>query len=184
MMDRALDQLRRQRRVAVTAGLGGLSGLISALTFSLEETWYGGYAPGAVFGLLIGLLLMILQLAGPGRALLFVVFSVLSWHIALQFALYFVEVIQPYIAGDTARMAVTGLLAGMLGAALLGAAAVWLFVWARDGRRFAVTVALGGLTGLALAIDWGDGKPLFIAWQACFALCLASGFPRRADGLP
>ena len=181
-MDRALDQLRRHRRIAVTAGLGGLSGLISALTFSLEETWYGSYAPGAVFGLLIGLILMVFQLAGPGSALLFVVFSVASWHVALQFALYFVEVIQPYISNETAQMAVTGFLAGMLGAVLLAAATVWLFVWARDGRRFAATVALGGLTGLALAIDWGDGKPLFIAWQASFALCLALGFPRYAGG--
>lgn len=163
-------------------GVGLLSGLVSALTFSLDGSWYGPYTPGLAFGVKMGLLLVLIRLAESGRALLFAVFSVVSWYIALQFAIFFVEFIDPVISGETARMVVTGVAAGALGAVLLGAGAAWLFPWARVRSRLVLTVALCGLSGTALALDWGDGMPLFIAWQGCFALCLALGFPLSPHG--
>lgn len=167
----------RDRPVAVAIVAGLVSGALSAFLFSVDTQRFSWVAPGVVFGVILGAVLYLLRLARLWQAALFAAASELCWYAAYRFALSLFEWIGNTLQDAEGRMVVVGLAAGALGAALLAGGTAALFPWFRSWRRILATVAAGGVTGMLTGLEWGNGYPLFIAWQGAFALCLALAFP-------
>lgn len=171
--------------IAAAAGVGLVSGLLSALAFVSGEIDVSNIAdllgllqslsPGLIFGLLVGLYLLWRGRTGPGRLLAFIILTDASWYAAFRFAVW--------ADGDNiiANIWLVGLLAGMLGAALLMVSSVLLFPFFRRVRLALAMVALGGAAGLLLGVD--SPYPLFGVWQAlvagCYGVALAQAATRR-----
>lgn len=167
----------RDRRVALAIAAGLASGALSAFLFGVHRQRFAWVAPGVTFGVVFGAALVLLHVVRFRQAALFAAASELSWYAAYWFALHLFEWIGNTLRNVEAKMVLIGLAAGILGAALLGGASAALFPWLRSWRRLLVVALAGGATGMLLALDWGEGYPLFIAWQGAFALCLALAFP-------
>ena len=132
-------------------------------------------APGLVFGIVFGVLLAWRGAAGPGHALGYAAASTLSYLAAETFAVEF---------GDSLpAIWLLGIVAGLLGGALLTGATALLMPLARRLRPGALMLAAAGLLGalleIPLAQDGGFwGFLLFFAvWQAGYAAAFATALP-------
>ncbi len=168
----------KDRRVVVMTALGFASGVLCAFTYQLEPLWRE-LSVGVIFGVVIGLYLLRLGLAGPLRAAAFAVLTVGAWVAAERAA---VAIFGRLTARDDLFSwpgLVTGLAAGLIGAGLLVLAIAVLFPFFRDPKRCAATVLVGGAAGaLMTLIDLADtGLVLFPPWQAAVAFCFALGLP-------
>jgi len=171
----------RGRPVAVAVVGGLVSGALSAFLFGIGAQQYSWIAPGVTFGVIFGAVLFLMRLARLWQAALFAAASELCWYAAYRFAVSLFEWIGNSLQDAEAKMVVIGLAAGVLGAALLAGATAALFPWFRSWRRILAVAAAGGATGMLTGLNWGEGYPLFIAWQGAFALCLALAFPPQSE---
>jgi hypothetical protein len=156
-----------------------VSGALSAAAFDMKQIWY--LSPGVVFGILVGGALFFLRQSSVARSIYFAIATLASWYAAFYFAIYAYDNFWNFIPADAGRLTASGVIAGMLGAALLGGAAAGLFPWFRSWRRILVITVICGVPGALLGIDWGERYPMFIAWQGAFALGLALAFPAQTE---
>lgn len=168
----------RDRRVIVMTGLGIVSGVVGSYAYNLDDTWRE-LSVGLVFGLMIGAYLFVVGLATPVRAAAFALASLASWMAAERFAIWLFGV----LPGDDEFFGwqglVTGMSAGLLGAALLVIAMSALFAFFRRPGLCLATALAGGATGALFPLLGiaDSGLVLFPPWQGAFALCFALGFP-------
>lgn len=169
------------RRAVIMMLLGVISGVVGNLT--AEFDWLGGPASvGIVFGVFIAVYLVTIRLATVVRAAGFALCSVAAWMIAYRSAIELVDALPSSLSEDW-RVFVVGIVAGLLGAALLAAAIAALFRFFRRRRLIVRTALVGAAFGALLwpAMEW-DFLPVLLApWQAAFALCFALGFPAIAE---
>ncbi len=168
----------RDRRVVVMAALGFASGVGCSFVYQVEPLWRE-LSVGVSFGVVVAVYLFHLGLAGPFRALALAVLTVLSWWAAERAAIEIFGRLSD--GGDflSWQGLVTGVVAGIVGAALLVLSIAVLFPFFRRPRLCLATILVGGASGaLLVAIDLVDsGLVLFPLWQAAFAFCFALGFP-------
>jgi hypothetical protein len=134
--------------------------------------------PGFVFGNAVGLALVLLGLAGLGRALAYIAAATVSNFIATNFAANMVDAI------DSA--ALLGMAAGLIGAACLTLLSLLVVPFTRQFRPCLLMVAAGTLLGALLHVaiedhsSWGRGfLVLYAAWQAGYGAALGTALPRR-----
>ena len=135
--------------------------------------------PGFVFGNAAGLALVLLGLAGLGRALAYIAAATVSNFIATNFAANMVEAI------DSA--ALLGMAAGLIGAACLTLLSLLVLPFTWQVRPCLLMVAAGTLLGALLHVaiedhsSWGRGfLVLYAVWQAGYGAALGTALPRRS----
>jgi hypothetical protein len=168
--------------------LGAVSGAIATgILIALPENWrieISGFlilsplsiVAGLVFGILVGGLLGILGLASNGIAVLYAAASTVSYFVAVNLALILIDPLE--------SIWLTGVIAGLVGAACLTAAAALLLPVARRGRPCALMVAVGALLGALLVVPLQSDSEslvlwfaLFVPWQAGYAAAFATALP-------
>ncbi|KAB2912180.1 MAG: hypothetical protein F9K29_20250 [Hyphomicrobiaceae bacterium] len=180
----------RDRPAAAMAGLGLISGILSAIVgfnFGLPALepvaaffFFGaemlpiGFFFGAVvtFGVWFW--------AGESKAapLLFLT-TMWAWSAAVHTALR----LHKFGGGDAvpATLIVASIAAGIVGAGLTQLGAAVLAPGLRGPLRFALTCAVGGVAGLMLYLGEMkivDSRMLFVVWQPAVAYCLGLGLGR------
>lgn len=136
--------------------------------------------PGFVFGLIVGFALHRRGTAGLGRAAAYTVAATLSYFAAVTLAVA--------IQRDIGSMIVTGMIAGLLGAACLTAVGAWLFPFQRRTTPIVLMVAAGCVLGALLVFfgdSWWGPFLLYVPWQAAYAAAFATALPvgGRQSGL-
>ncbi len=177
--------------VAGFALLGAITGSLATVTlFTLPSSmkysvlpWLElsplSLVPGLVFGIVFGILLAWHGAMNPGRALGYAAASTLSYLAAVTFAVEF--------GGGFGAIWQIGVLAGLLGSALLTGAAALLMPSARRARHAAIMLGAGGLFGALLEIPLAQnggfwGFLLFCAaWQAGYAAAFATALPPAVE---
>ncbi len=180
-----------QNTVAGFALLGAITGSLAAISlFTLPSSmeysvfpWLElsplSLAPGLLFGVVFGVVLVRRGVVGPGRALGFAVASTLSYLAAETFAVEFNDQF-----GATWLL---GIVAGLLGGALLTGAGAVLMPFARRLRPCALMVGAGGLLGALLEIPLAQGGGFwgfvlfFAVWQAGYAAAFATALPPAVE---
>ena len=158
-----------------TVGLFTLPSSMKYSVFPWLELSPLSLVPGLVFGIAFGVLLAWRGVAEPGRALGYAGASTLSYLAAVTFALE--------LGDDFPSIWLLGIVAGLLGGALLTGAAALLMPAARRARAAALMVGAGGLLGALLEFPIGQdggfwGFLLFCAaWQAGYAAAFATALP-------
>ena len=193
--------LTDRSNLATLVGLGTLSGgvawglfpltavllgddSLSVLTGGHEILMYlGRISPGLIFGLVIGLLWHRRNMASPSVVLGYTLASGLAYFLAFEFALNIVDQ-WPGMSRNLA-LALSGILAGLIGCCVLGIATVFLLrvpYQSALGLPVLTGAAAGALLPLiALGDAWGVGWLLFyVLWQGAYAASLVrltrSGF--------
>jgi hypothetical protein len=178
-----------QRPALVMAGLGLISGLLSATAgFDLELAWLrpvgalffldAGPVPiGVLYGVAIGLGAWLATGSGWALPLLPVV-TLYAWSAAIQVAIRLQRTVD-----DDPHLIAASLAAGAVGAGITHAGCAILAPELRRPARIAVTCVVGALAGLLLYMGqrkWIDERVLFIVWQPAVALCIGLGLKERA----
>jgi hypothetical protein len=170
------------RTAGLFAALGVVSGLASAFcpiidTLNISLGWTGLFSkadsapllPAIFFGLVLSILIYAAAAANVIRAASGVVTSVVAWVIAA------------HVAQEFRELWSGGLVAG---------AGVALAVPAyRSLASMAVTIAVGTVTGLLLAVSHKDSTALsfvsvYVGWQASVAATIAYGIAKRRTSEP
>jgi hypothetical protein len=181
----------RQRPALAMAGLGLLSGLLSAtIGYDLEFTWLkpvgaiffldaGPVPVGVFFG--VAMALGVWMTTASAWALPVVpVVAMYAWSAAIQVAIRLQR-----SADDDPHLIAASLAAGAVGAGITHAGCAIFAPQLRRPARIALTCAVGALVGLLLYMGqrkWVDDRLLFLLWQPAVAFCIGLGIPspRRA----
>lgn len=186
----ALAEVWKDRRVIAMTALGVVSGVLGTFSYELLERPYDMVdlwreaSVGIIFGVIIGAYLFHIGLATPIRASAFAIQSLLSWIVAERFAIQFFARLPGNDFFGSWQWLITGVCAGLVGAAVLVLSILVLFPFFRRLGLSLVTILVGGAAGALLALaDMMDSVlVLFPIWQAAFALCFALGFPKARSG--
>jgi hypothetical protein len=186
-----------RREALVFACLGAVSGVATALiqpfggllfepvkeiaasSKSLRLIWevIGTFAPGLLFGALIGWWIHRTQVRSLLRWIGFAVATTVSWYAAIYGAIE----VDGWFAYSDPRYAVPGLAGGLIGSLItaLGAAALYPFA-----RRYGIVLAMVIMGTGAGALLHAERLVLFPVWQAAVAACLGIALhrARRASG--
>ncbi len=182
------------RRAAGWAFYGALSGAAASAAVAwierlrivalMDPFFY--FAPGLIFGLVVGLMLYRGGRAPLWRVLAFAAISAAAWPVAYfagLMALVGVEVPIPKFVG----FALSGLAGGLVWSVILTTAAAALFVFARRPRLWLALLATGGLAGAVLVAPldtWGrlgGSMVIFVilwgGWYAAWAAVFSTALP-------
>jgi hypothetical protein len=133
--------------------------------------------PGLAFGLIVGSLWRRRGMASRGVVLGYTLASGLAYFVAEQFALDMYDRLSGILPGDW-RLALDGILAGLVGSCLLGLATVPL-LRVPYPSALGWPVFAGGAAGAVLPLinlfeGWAGGYLLFfVVWQGAYAASLA-----------
>ena len=182
----------RQRPALAMAGLGLVSGLLSATVgFDLELTWLrpvgavffldAGPVPiGFFFGIAIALGVWMATANAWALPALPVV-TMYAWSAAIQVAIRLQRSVD-----DDPHLIAASLAAGAVGAGITHLGGAIFAPELRRPARIAVTCGVGALAGLLLYMGqrkWVDERLLFMLWQPAVAFCIGLGLGRwRARG--
>jgi hypothetical protein len=174
----------RQRSALAMAGLGLVSGLLSAtIGFDQEHAWLkpiatiflldAGPVPiGFFFGVVIAF--GVWMATGNAWALPVVpVVTMYAWSAAIQVAIRLQRTVD-----DDPHLIAASLAAGAVGAGLTHVGGAIFASELRRPARLAVTCVVGALAGLLLYAGqrkWADERLLFIVWQPSVAFCIGLG---------
>lgn len=179
--------LERVRAVATFAVLGAASGAVatgllhgifaifSDPRYSITD-WLqispATLLPGFVFGLVVGYALHRRGSDGLGRVTAYTVAATLSYFAAVTLALA--------IRQSIGNLIVTGMIAGLFGAAWLTALAAWMFPFQRRAVPCVLMLAAGCLLGALVDYydnSWWGPFVLYVPWQAGYAAAMATALP-------
>jgi hypothetical protein len=164
------------------AVFGAVTGALTAAILMVidfkENSLY--VVPGLVFGIAFALALWQRWRLAPARAVAYVIAVSLANAAAVFVALYITDKVAKIIAGQDAGYAVTGVIAGAIGAGLATGATALLMPIRRWPWPIAVGAILGGM--LPVFVDGPDsGIFLFyIVWQCGFAAATVATLPSLA----
>ncbi len=188
-----------RRRAAGWAFYGALSGAAASAGVAwierlrigalMETSFY--VAPGAIFGLAVGLLLYRGGQAPLGRVVLFAAVSTAAWPVSYHAWLAVLVGIETPMP-DAVRFALSGLAGGLAWSAMLTAAAALLFGFARARWMWLALLGAGGLAGAVLGAPldtWGRlGGSMIIyvilwgGWLAAWAAVFSTALPEVEAG--
>jgi hypothetical protein len=182
----------RQRAALAMAGLGLLSGLVSATVgLDLELAWLrpvgaiffldAGPVPiGFFFGAAVALGVW-MATANAWALPVMPVVVMYAWSAAIQVAIRLQR-----NADDDPHLIAASLAAGAVGAGITHLGGAILAPNLRRPARIAVTCAVGALAGLLFYLGqrkWVDERLLYVVWQPAVAFCIGLGLGRgRAGG--
>jgi hypothetical protein len=192
---------QRVRAVAIMAGVGVITGLISSIPSPLPDMRLDEPGlllnaegvplhAGIAFGAGVGLMMWLWVSRDPGKCLLAMALTLIGWLAAVNTASdVFSAAVGSDLFGTTegakASREVVGLLLGGLSAGAIGAGltAFGSGIPAEAVRRpkaWVLIVAVGAVTGLLLypAADLDLLPLLFVPWQAAVAAAIAYGLTR------
>jgi hypothetical protein len=182
-------------KAAKLAALGALSGAISwalvnfaeplNIQFDVERGGVlllpVGIYPGAVFGIIFALALVLARHASPLRGLGYVLASILGYLAAFHLAFYILGNLQHGSDTSFITYVIAGVPGGFVGSTLLGLFTKLLFPQRGQhvcGRSVIVGTLAGALLVLGVFDDhngWGF-LAFFVLWQATYGACLAPLF--------
>jgi hypothetical protein len=163
--------------IGAFALLGAVTGAVTAALLRALDTETSLYVvPGLVFGVAIAIALWQRRRLPPVRAAAYVVAVSLANAAAVSIALSTSDDVAS-IVGKEAGTAVTGVIAGAVGAGLATGATALLASIARWLWPIAVGAILGAI--LPVFVDGGDSGifVFYILWQAGFAAATAATLP-------
>jgi hypothetical protein len=159
--------------------LGTSTGAITAAILMMidfeENSLY--VVPGLVFGIAVAFALWRRWRLPAARAVAYVAAVSLANAAAVFLALRITDEVAKVVGGKDAGYAVTGIIAGAVGAGLATAATAWLAPITRWPSPIAVGAILGAL--LPIFIDGPDSGifVFYIVWQGGFAATTAATLP-------
>jgi hypothetical protein len=177
----------RQRPALALAGLGLISGLLSATVgFDMELAWLrpvgtlffldAGPVPiGFFFGVAIALGVW-MATANAWALPVVPVVTMYAWSAAIQVAVRLQRNVD-----DDPHLIAASLAAGAVGAGLTHAGGAVFAPQLRRPVSIAVTCAVGALAGLLFYMGqrkWVDERLLFLVWQPAVAFCIGLGLGR------
>lgn len=179
-----ITAFRQGRRDAlVLAVIGIASGVVTALVQPfdgliygtvrdmLTEPWSNAWefvavlGPGFLFGGLLGWWIHRTHQASVLRWLALTVAGIASWYLAVSGAIR----VDEWIPAQSSQYALPGLAGGLIGAAVVLAAAALLYPFARQWKPGLAMLVLGTAFGAILHVE---EIVLFPLWQAAVAACL------------
>jgi hypothetical protein len=169
----------RMTTIITFAVFGAVTGALTAAILLLldfkENSLY--IVPGLVFGIAFALALWQRWRLPPARAVAYVIAVGLANAAAVFVTLYIADEVAKIVVGKEAGDAVTGVIAGALGAGLATGATALLIRIRRWPWPVAVGAILGGL--LPVFIDGPDGGIFlfYIVWQCGFAAATVATLP-------
>jgi hypothetical protein len=145
----------------------------------------GSVAPGAIFGLVLGLAFRQWRLLRWLGVVSFGVAAALSHAVAFHSAVFMLGRVEPLLGrGSDASFAVTGAIAGAIGGGLLAAASAFLLPLGRWPWLVTVGALLGAFLPLGNHDDIYGIWLFYVIWQAGYAAALAvalSAAPGQAE---
>ena len=140
------------------------------------------FLPGLVYGVLISILFFFQIKRCFWRSISLICVSTVAHYVAFQTAVYSSEYLG-YNGGNgfSAKLAVSGSVAGAIGAAILGAAIVVLYPLAAWQKILTQIIGVGAIFGTLLFFVFGIGQRtsylscslLYVPWQAAISYCLS-----------
>ena len=157
-------------RVSFALGLAGQSEIAGGFLYVAAL-----YGPGFVFGAALGGLVRAKTRLSVIRWVIFAGAATASWYAAVRTAIELFDL----LSNETLGLMIGGAGGGATGAAIVAAGALIAYPFSRHPRFVVVSVALGALAGLLLAVEIGDGPHLlFPVWQTLIAAALGAELGR------